>query len=89
MVNPAVEKQFGFLPSVTYRHLMRWNLDDQSRQRRHLRARKSLFWSEFSNYSLLSVYLRESNAPVFAEVITCQKPPDGDLDEDQYVVSRC
>ena len=27
--------------------------------------------------------------PFFAEVITYQKPLDGDLDEDQYVVSRC
>ena len=87
MVKPAVDKHFGFLPGVTYRHLIAVE-HDQSHQRRQLRARKACSGLN-SNYSLPSVYLRESNAPVFAEVITCQKPPDGDLDEDQYVVSRC
>jgi hypothetical protein len=85
MVNRAVDQHFGFLP---FRHLIEVELDDQSHQRRQLRAGKAC--SGLNSLTTTSLgYLRESNAPVFAEVITCQKPQGGDLDEDQYVVSRC
>jgi len=77
------------LAGVTYPHLIavepRWPKPSTTSAPRW----QSLFWSEFSKNSLPSVYLRDRNAPAFAEVTTCQKPPDGDLDEDRYVVSRC